>query len=128
VPAIPEPINDVPVDFVQDVPVFPGCERFNNNEERKVCLQHKLAKFVKKHFDVRLAEEYGLNGKNRIDTQFKVTTTGEVEFMMVRAPHPKLEEEAKRLIEKLPKMQPGRQQDKPVNVIFGLPINFQVQD
>jgi len=128
IPAVPEPPEEVPVDFVEYVPVFPGCERFIGNNERKACLQSKLAKFVKKHFDVRLAEEYGLNGKNRIDTQFKVTTTGEVEFMMARAPHQELEKEAKRLIEKLPKMMPGKQRDKPVNVIFGLPINFQVRD
>lgn len=127
-PVIPEPPADVPVDFVQNVPIFPGCERFIGNEERKACLQSRLAKFVNKHFDVRLAEELGLSGKNRIDTQFKVTTTGEIEFMFVRAPHPKLEKEAKRIIEKLPRMQPGRQQDKPVNVIYGLPINFQIHD
>ena len=128
IPAIPEPPEDVPFDFVQDVPIFPGCERFIDNTERKACMQNKLSKFVKKHFDTRLAEEYGINGRNRIDTQFKVMTTGEIEFMNVRAPHPKLEEEARRLIEKLPKMQPGKQRDKPVNVIFSLPINFQVQD
>lgn len=127
-PVIPEPPADLPFEFVQDVPVFPGCERFKDNTERKVCMQNKLAKFINKHFDIRLAEEYGINGMNRIDTQFKVTTSGEVEFMNVRAPHPKLEEEAKRIIEKLPKMQPGKQRNKPVNVIFGLPINFQVQD
>jgi len=127
-PVIPDPPENIPVDFVQDVPIFPGCERFIENSERKACMNKKLHKFIQKHFDTDLANEYGLDGNNRIDTQFKVKTTGEIEVMNVRAPHPKLEEEARRLIEMLPKMQPGKQQDNPVNVIFGLPINFHVQD
>ena len=45
-----------------------------------------------------------------------------------RAPHPRLEKEAARVINMLPKMKPGKQRGKPVIVPYSLPITFQVQD
>lgn len=47
---------------------------------------------------------------------------------MARGPHSVLEEEAKRVIEKIPTMQPGLQQNKPVDVIYTLPIMLQIRD
>lgn len=38
-----------------------------------------------------------------------------------------LDEEAKRVIGKLPHMQPGKQDKTPVAVIYGLPIMFHVK-
>ncbi len=127
-PIIPEIPEDVPVAFIQEVPVFPGCERYKMNDKRKKCMNEKLNRFIQKNFDVQIAQELGLDGWNKILTQFKVNHKGEVEFMGARAPHPKLEEEAKRVIEKMPEMLPGKQGGRPVNVIFGLPINFQVKN
>lgn len=118
----------LPYEFVQDVPIFPGCEIFKNNDERKACMSRKLFKFIVKHFDTQLASELGLEGQHKIFTQFKVSHTGEVIFINARASHPKLKAEAQRVIEKLPKMIPGKQRLKPVDVIFGLPINFKVND
>jgi len=69
-----------------------------------------------------------LQGTNRIYTSFKVKANGEVEFINARAPHPKLKEESQRVIEKLPRMQPGKQRGNPVDVIFALPITFKVSD
>ncbi|MGA9324525.1 MAG: energy transducer TonB, partial [Salegentibacter sp.] len=37
-------------------------------------------------------------------------------------------QEAARVINSLPKMQPGKQRGKPVGVMYSLPIIFQVQD
>ena len=91
-------------------------------------MNKKLKKFITKHFDAKLGDEYGHSGINRINSRFMVTSSGEIQFMNVRGPHPKLEEEAKRLIDKLPRMQPGMQRDKPVNVIFDLPINLFVEE
>jgi protein TonB len=123
---IPEPVPDVSSGVVEYFPIFPGCERYEENEERKSCLQERLYKFIGKHFDEGLASELGLKGDQKIHTSFKVTNTGEVKFIYARAPHPKLIEEAERVINKIPKMTPGKQGDMPVSVIFGLPIRFKV--
>lgn len=127
-PPVEEPPVEIPYELVQDVPIFPGCEVYKDNTERKACMSRKLSKFIGKHFDTQLASDLGLEGQNVIYTQFKVSHTGEVIFIDARASHPKLKAEAQRVIDKLPDMIPGKQRQKPVNVIFGLPINFKVND
>jgi protein TonB len=121
-------VKQISFEIVEDVPIFPGCEVYKDNDERKACMSRKLSKFIGKKFNTNLASELGLNGDQVIFTQFNVTHTGEVKFIDARASHPKLYEEAKRVLELLPKMKPGMQRLKPVDVIFGLPIRFNIVD
>lgn len=128
-----EPIEDEPVkemgfDVIEDVPIFPGCEQYKDNKDRKSCMSEQLKKFINKEFDTGLASDLGLKGINRIYTSFKIKANGEAEFINARAPHPKLKQESQRVIEKLPKMQPGKQRGNPVDVIFALPITFKVSE
>ena len=51
----------------------------------------------------------------------------DVTDIVTRAPHTALEKEAQRIVEKLPKMTPGMQQDKAVSVKYILPIRFVVE-
>ena len=67
------------------------------------------------------------SGIKRINVGFKIDKTGNIVNIQARAPHPKLEAEAKRVIGKLPKMKAGRQRGKAVNVPYGLPITFKVE-
>ena len=123
------PIDVGPVPFikVEKVPVFPGCESLNTNEEKRECMSDKINAIVRKHFKTNLAEVYGLQGMQRIDVQFKIDKKGQVGEIKVRAPHPALEKEAKRVIHMIPKMEPGKQRDQEVEVIFVKPILFRVQ-
>ncbi|WP_127846496.1 energy transducer TonB [Psychroflexus aestuariivivens] len=123
-----EPITEMSFELIEDVPIFPGCENLSNNDERKACMNKQIQKFINKEFDTRLASDLGLEGKNRIYTTFKINHKGEVEFLNARASHPKLKEESQRVIEKLPKMQPGKQRGKAVGVIFAIPISFNISD
>lgn len=113
---------------VQFVPIFPGCEKYELNSERKKCLNDKMGRLVRKKFDTDIAVNYGLSGVQRIFVEFKVDKSGEITDIKTRAPHPKLEEEALRLAHKIPKMEPGKMGTTPVNVIYNLPITFKVQD
>lgn len=121
-----EPVT-VPYEFLENVPVFPGCENLDSNQERKACMSKKITQFVNSHFDTGLGNELGLEGVNRVNVIFKIDTKGNVVDVQARAPHPRLEEEAKRIIKQLPHMQPGKQRGKPVIVSYALPIIFQVQ-
>lgn len=123
-----DPIEPVPFTLIEDVPIFPGCEGLDSNEERKKCMSEKITQFVNKRFDRDLGSEAGLKGVNRVNVIFKIDTEGNIIDVQSRAPHPLLEEEAKRVINDLPKMQPGKQRGKPVPVSYGLPIIFRVQD
>ncbi|MGB6268595.1 MAG: energy transducer TonB [Olleya sp.] len=120
--------DDVIFDKVEVMPVFPGCESAINNAQRKKCMSEKLTKLVQRKFDAGLGAELGLKeGVQRIDVQFRITKTGEIEVTNTRAPHIKLEKEAKRVVNKVPQMTPGLQGGKPVSVLYNLPISFQVK-
>jgi protein TonB len=69
-----------------------------------------------------------LSGKQKINVMFKIDKKGNVTGVRSRAPHPRLEKEAARVINLLPKMKPGRQRGRAVVVPYSLPITFLVQD
>lgn len=118
---------EVPFAVIENVPEYPGCERGSNAEKRK-CMSDKIAKFVQRKFNTDLAGDLGLSGRQRISVIFKIDKNGNVTGVRSRAPHPRLEKEAARVINMLPKMKPGKQRGKPVIVPYSLPITFQVQD
>ncbi len=123
-----EEIGDVPFAVIEDVPIFPGCESKRNNQERKDCMSEKINDFVNRRFDTGLGSDLGLSGINRIYVQFRIEKDGSVTVLGARAPHPRLKQEAERVVNMLPKMQPGKQRGKAVGVLYSLPITFRVQD
>lgn len=122
-----EEVVEVPFAVIENVPVFPGCEK-GNNAAKKKCMSEKIQKFVQKKFNTELAGDLGLTGRQRINVVFKIDQQGNVTGVRSRAPHPRLEKEAARVINLLPKMKPGKQRGKAVIVPYSLPIIFQVQD
>lgn len=125
---VEEEVEDVPFAVIENVPVYPGCEDFDTNEEKKQCMSQKIQQHVNRNFNKDLGSELGLSGVNRVIVQFKIDEKGDIVDIQSRAPHPRLEREAARVIEKLPKMIPGKQRGKEVGVMYSLPIVFQVQD
>ncbi len=117
----------VPFEFIEDVPIFPGCEGMHTNDERKKCMSQKITRFVNSRFNKNLGEQVGVSGINRINVAFKIDKDGNIIDIESRAPHAKLEQEAIRVINALPKMEPGKQRGKPVAVSYFLPIVFQVE-
>ena len=118
---------EVPFSVIENVPEYPGCEKGSNSQKRKR-MSAKIAKFVQRKFNTDLAGDLGLSGRQRINVIFKIDKRGNVVGVRSRAPHPRLEKEAARVINMLPKMKPGRQRGKAVVVPYSLPITFQVQD
>lgn len=125
-PNVEVPI-DVPIFQLEEAPVFPGCESMSNEVERKICFSESISKFVYSRFDADIASDLNLKGENRIYTTFKVSSSGEVMDIKVSSPNKALDEEAKRVLDLLPKMKPGKQNGKPVNVLYSLPIIFEVR-
>ena len=56
-----------------------------------------------------------------------INVDGTITVLGVRGTDKLLEAEAKRIIEKLPKLIPGKQRGKPTPVTFAYPINFKLQ-
>ncbi|HIN98075.1 MAG TPA: blaR1 peptidase M56 [Flavobacteriaceae bacterium] len=121
-----ENLSDVPFAKIQKVPAYPGCE--GSNEEVKKCTSKLIQTFVGENFNTKLANEVNLSGRQRISVQFKIDRTGSVIDVKARAAHPSLEAEAIRVVSTLPKMTPGEENGEPVNVIYALPIIFQIDE
>ncbi|MBT8254972.1 MAG: energy transducer TonB, partial [Bacteroidia bacterium] len=117
----------VPFAVIEDVPVYPGCESEGNNAARKQCMADRIMEYVQSKFNTELASELGLEGRQRIQVIFKIDHNGQVVNVRARAPHPRLEQEAARVVSSLPKMVPGKQRGKPVGVLYSLPILFKVE-
>jgi protein TonB len=43
---VEEEIGDVPFAVIENVPIYPGCEKKKNNAEKKKCMSEKVQKFV----------------------------------------------------------------------------------
>ena len=114
---------EVPFLSVENVPIFPGCDKGNNAERRK-CMSQKIIKFVQKEFNVNIARNLGLYGRQRISVIFKINKKGNVVGVRARAPHPNLKKEAIRVVNMFPKMKPGKHRGKEVIVPYSLPIIF----
>ena len=76
---IDEPtIENVPFKFIEEVPIYPGCENKKTNDDRRKCMSEKITKLVQRKFNTELGSELGLSGKQVIQTQFKIDKTGRV--------------------------------------------------
>ena len=116
---------DVPFAVIEDVPIFPGCERVKKSERRN-CFQERMNKHIRKNFRYpEIAQEMGIQG--RVYVNFIISKDGSITNIRMRGPDKNLEAEAQRIIAKLPKMIPGKQRGRPVRVPFSIPITFRLQ-
>ena len=116
---------DVPFAVIEDVPIFPGCERVKKSERRD-CFQEKMNKHIRKNFRYpEIAQEIGIQG--RVYVNFIIAKDGKITNIRMRGPDKNLENEAQRIISRLPSMIPGKQRGRPVRVPFSIPITFRLQ-
>ena len=116
---------DVPFAVIEDVPIFPGCESVAKSQ-RRACFQEQMNKHIRKNFRYPdIAQEMGIQG--RVYVNFIIAKDGSITNIRMRGPDKNLENEAARIIGRLPQMTPGRQRGRPVRVPFSIPITFRLQ-
>ncbi|BDW92764.1 hypothetical protein MACH07_15960 [Flagellimonas marinaquae] len=112
----------VPFATIDEVPVFPGCE---DAVDKRKCFNEKIVEHIKKHFNYpEEAKEKGVQG--RVSVVFTIDANGEISTIKKRGPDVILENEAERIIKRLPKMQPGKHKGETVKVPFAIPITFRL--
>ncbi|RYC50624.1 M56 family metallopeptidase [Flagellimonas olearia] len=117
-------VKKIPFGVVDEAPIFPGCE---DAEDKRACFVENLQKHISKHFNYpKEAQEKGIQG--RVAVIFIIDANGKIVDIRKRGPHELLENEAVRIIEKLPQVQPGKQNGNAVNVAFSVPITFQLEN
>jgi protein TonB len=120
---VEEEVEDVEVLFaiIENIPVFPGCEKVSKKRQRD-CFQEKINKHIRKNFRYpEIAQEMGIQG--RVYVSFIIGVDGRVIMVQPRGPDKNLEKEARRIIENLPQMIPGKQRGK----AYSIPITFKLQ-
>ena len=116
---------DVPFAVIEDVPIFPGCESVVKSQ-RRACFQEQMNKHIRKNFRYPdIAQEMGIQG--RVYVNFIIAKDGSITNIRMRGPDKNLENEAARIIGRLPKMTPGKQRGRAVRVPFSIPITFRLQ-
>ncbi len=123
---VEEIVEDIEVPFavIEKVPQFPGCT--GSNDELRACFQRKMQEHLQKHFTYPdAAAELNIQGK--VFVFFLIDKTGTVTKVKSRGPDQLLETEAERIINLLPKMEPGKQRNRSVAVPYSIPINFKLQ-
>jgi len=112
---------------IDKAPIYPGCENLSQEEAQK-CFSESIMQFIGSKFNTKLAKDLNLVGSLRMYARFIIDHTGNITDVQVRGPLPKLEDEARRVINSLPKMTPGSQDGIAVNVKYSLPIVFKVEE
>ncbi|QCX01307.1 M56 family metallopeptidase [Aggregatimonas sangjinii] len=113
----------IPFMSVAQAPVFPGCE---DSADARACFQESVRKHISKNFNYpKEASDRGIQG--RVSIMFLISKDGSISSIAKRGPDKLLEDEAVRIISKLPKMKPGKNaKGEPVNVPFSIPITFKL--
>lgn len=110
-----EEVDDAQVFMVvEQMPSFPGGDA-------------ALMKFLRDNVKYpHIAQEHGIQG--RVYVSFVVSKDGSIRDVGVaRSVDPALDNEAIRVVQAMPKWEPGKQRGKAVNVKYMLPVNFVLQ-
>ena len=117
-------VKYTPFHIVEQAPVFPGCR--GRAKALKKCFIKKMRSHVGSKFDAGLFESLELSpGPKRMLMMFNIDENGVVSDINIKAPHPKLAEEGKRVLKLLPKFMPAKSRGKPVGVSYTLPFLYQ---
>lgn len=115
----PEPVKQVDEQIyntsnVQQQPQFPGGDA-------------AMYQYLSSHIQYpAAAAEEGASG--RVTVQFMVDRDGSIKNVkVVRGKHPALDKEAVRVVQGMPKWNPGRNNGQPVKVTYVLPVQFKLQ-
>jgi protein TonB len=112
---------------------YPGCS--GNATQKRACFSKKVKSHLARKFDASIIDGFDLKpGRKRIWINFDVDKFGRVVNItargpgdMPRSPKKKLENEAVKVIKKLPKMVAARQNGSSVEMNYSVPVSFVVQ-
>jgi protein TonB len=134
VPSTPPAISPVnpyakveePVLIAERMPVFGECSGLDPDELR-ACSDRNVIAYIKKQFHYpSMAKEIGIEGTAVIE--FVVEKDGTLTGLKVlRDPGAGCGEEVMRIVKNMPKWRPGIQSDRPVRVLFRLPVRLALE-
>jgi protein TonB len=115
--------DDTPFMIVENMPALAQCKTMRG-DERHQCTQMEIIKYVSKNTKYPpIAKDAGIQGT--VFVYFVVGKDGKVKDVKVlREVESRLDKEAKRVVESLPRFDPGSQRGKNVSVQYTIPVKF----
>lgn len=92
----------------QTSPVWPGCE---DSEDKSECFNEKLGAHVKNNYEFPMEQNAYIRGK--VSVSFDVNKDGEVVVKTVEGPKPVVNAAARKMLEKIPNMEPATLNGEP---------------
>ena len=108
---------------VEKMPAFGPCLELKG-DERHQCTQMEIIKYVSSNTKYpAIAKDAGIQGT--VFVYFVVGKDGKIrDVKVLREVDPRLDAEAKRVVESLPAFEPGEQRGKSVSVQYTIPVKF----
>jgi len=108
------------VNMKETAPVWKGCE---DAADTKACFNKMLMQHIRENI------KYSKNDKGeyirgKATVSMKVNEEGNVVVNSVESKYPELKKEAKRLMESIPTMTPGKLAGKPKAIKYTIPLTF----
>ena len=107
-----------PLSPIDSYPTHPDCKGDKN--ELKNCLTEKL----QNHFKANINRDLLATANGIININFVIKSNGIISSVVVIKEKGTLKNEILRIMNRLPKLVPGKQDGKPINVMYNLPITF----
>jgi TonB family protein len=98
-----------------------------NKKEKEDCFNDKVSNDLKNHFNYP-PEALKKKLEGRVLVFFTIDVEGKVVNIQTKGGHIILQEEAKRIVSKMPKFEPAIKNGRPVSVKYSIPITFKLQD
>lgn len=124
---LPEkPITNEVFDIVEEMPTYEKLLTIKDKVKRKGETEREMLVNINKTIKYpQMALQTGIEGK--VYVEFIVDTNGDITNVKIkRGVHEDLDAEAIRAVKAMPKMVPGKQLDKAVNVRYTIPVHFKI--
>jgi hypothetical protein len=121
--------QDNNTDFInfESIPITQNCKNLTNREEIKNCVSRDIRMHINRKFDISIASEIGVTGKQKVLITFVISKKGQVVNIVAKASREELIEEGIRAINTFPDFyKPGIVKGKPIDVKYTIPIKFYV--
>ena len=118
--------DESPLLFAERMPVYIGCDTELSEAEKRDCTSKKLLEHAYKHVDYPETAKH-INLEGTVVVSFVVNKNGEVQNIeIMKDIGMGCGDEVRKSIEKLGKFLPGKQNGRPVSVVYRLPVHFKL--
>lgn len=117
------PDNRMVLKDVEIAPVYEGCEALSK-EETKACFDDKVARFIKREFNLSLSKDLNLSEPKQVEAFFIIDENGNLTGMKVRDSELNIQAEILRVLRKMPVMKPAIHNGANVSVLCSMIVNY----